>query len=87
MAVSAGNYEVIRECDIIIIAVKPYQALEIMDMLHKMLRTSPQTVGSPASVPKSLRPLIISMAASVPLAEMEKRVCSQVLCFYDNCVL
>ena len=72
VTVSTANYDVIGECDIIIIAVKPKQTLEVMDVLHKMLRTS-QTFGN--HVPKSLRPLIISVAACVPLAEMEKRVC------------
>ncbi len=71
--VSATSYDVIGASDVIIIAVKPYQVLEVMDNLLKVLKTA-QVAGS---TPKSLRPLIVSVASSVPLAELEKRVSSR----------
>lgn len=77
VTVSIANYDLMGECDVIVIAVKPYQTLETMNVLQKMLKTS-QTLGK--HTPKILRPLIISVAACVPLTEMEKRVSLQVLC-------
>lgn len=62
------NRDVIGQCDMIIIAVKPYQVLEVMQEIHQIFKTS----GS--HPPKSLRPLVVSVAASVPLAEIEKKV-------------
>ena len=58
----------IGQCDIIFIAVKPYQALQVMQEIFDVFK------NSQSSSLKSLRPLIISMAASVPLTELEKKV-------------
>ena len=66
--VSLLNRDVIGQCDMIVIAVKPYQVLEVMQEMHQMFKSS----GSQA--PKTLRPLVVSVAASVPLAEIEKKV-------------
>lgn len=71
MAVSSSSSDVIGSCDVIVIAVKPYQVLDVMDNLLKKLKSSQASGGH---VPKSLRPLVVSVASSVPLAEIEKRV-------------
>ncbi len=76
MTVSLTNRDVIGQCDMIVIAVKPYQVLDVMQEMHQMFKNS----GSQA--PKTLRPLVVSVATSVPLVEIEKKVIS-VLC--ANC--
>ena len=64
-----SNRDVIGQCDMIVIAVKPYQVLEVMQDIHQTFKSS-----SGSYTPKSLRPLVVSVAASVPLAEIEKKV-------------
>lgn len=73
VTVSLMNRDVIGQCDMIVIAVKPYQVLDVMQEMHQMFKTSG------AHAPKTLRPLVVSVAASVPLVEIEKKVIS-VLC-------
>ena len=68
MNVSLMNRDVIGQCDMIIIAVKPHQVLDVMQEMHQMFK------NSGAQAPKTLRPLVVSVAASVPLAEIEKKV-------------
>ena len=70
---SVLNQDVIGQYDIIIIAVKPYQVMEVMKDIHQTFRT----VGG--HTPKSLRPLVVSVAASVPLQEIEKKASVNVL--------
>jgi len=70
VTVSATSYDVIGTCDVIVIAVKPHQVPEVLDNLHSTLKAA-QISGN---APKSLRPLIVSVASSVSLAELEKRV-------------
>ncbi len=58
----------IGQYDMIIIAVKPYQVMDIMREVHQTFKSA----GS--HTPKSLRPLVVSVAASVPLSALEKKV-------------
>lgn len=67
MNVSLSNQEVIGQCDMIIVAVKPYQVMEVMQDIHQTFKTAG------GHTPKSLRPLIVSVAASVPLQEIERK--------------
>lgn len=62
------NQDVIGQCDMIIIAVKPYQVMEVMRDIHQTFKSAG------GHTPRSLRPLVVSVAASVPLAEIEKKV-------------
>jgi hypothetical protein len=66
--VTTVNQDVIGQYDVIIIAVKPYQVMEVMQDIHQTFRTAG------CHTPKSLRPLVVSVAASVPLQEIEKKV-------------
>ena len=58
----------IGQSDIIIVSVKPYQVLEVMQDIQDTLKNV-QTTGN------HLRPLIISVAASVSLEDLEGKVC------------
>ena len=70
MKVTTSNSEVMTTSDVIIIAVKPYLVLTVLSEIHDFY-TSAQSSGTP---PKNLRPLIVSVAASVPLSDIESKV-------------
>ncbi len=63
--------------DIIIIAVKPYQVLDVLEEvqeIYKELTAVNPLTGTPSTPPKNLRPLIVSVAAGVAIAELEAKV-------------
>ena len=80
MNVTSTNQDVILNSDVIILAVKPHQILDIMKEIHDTYTAVQQYAGSKTTTttPKSFRPLIVSVAASVPLADIEEKVCCQV---------
>ena len=78
--VSTSNKMVIMNSDVIIVAVKPYQALGILDELqetyNELTAVNPLT-GTPNHPPKNLRPLIVSVAAGITIEEIEEKVINQ----------
>ena len=63
--------------DIIVIAVKPYQVMDVLDEIQETYKevtaVNPLT-GTPSNPPKNLRPLIVSVAAGVAIEELEAKV-------------
>lgn len=74
MNVTICNQDVILNSDIIILAVKPYQILDVMKEIHDTYTAVQQHAGKATSSPRSFRPLIVSVAASVTLADIEEKV-------------
>ena len=72
--VTISNQDVILNSDIIILAVKPYQILDVMKEIHDTYTAVQQHAGKASSSPRSFRPLIVSVAASVTLADIEEKV-------------
>ncbi len=65
--------------DVIVIAVKPYQVLAILDEIqetYKELTATNPLTNIPIRPPKNLRPLIVSVAAGVSIDEIEDKVWS-----------
>ena len=77
--VTSSNQEVILNSDIIILAVKPHQILDVMTEVHDTYKTVQQQAGSrTTTTPRSFRPLIVSIASSISLAGIEEKVSSSV---------
>lgn len=77
MNVTTSNQDVILNSDIIIIAVKPYQVLDVMKEIHDTYTAVQQQAGNKTTAtPRSFRPLIVSVAAAVSLADIEEKVSS-----------
>ena len=74
MNTTVENRDVITNSDIIILCVKPHQILDIMTEIHDIYAAA-QAGGNRGPAPRSLRPLIVSVAAIVTLSEIEKKVC------------
>lgn len=74
--ITSTNQDVILNSDIIVLAVKPHQILDVMKEIHDTYTAVQQQAGSrtPTTSPRSFRPLIVSVAASVPLADIEEKV-------------
>ena len=73
--VTTTNQEVILNSDLIVLAVKPYQIIDVMKEIHDTYTTVQQQAGSKATAtPRSFRPLVVSVAAAVTLAEIEDKV-------------
>ena len=74
---TTNNQDVILNSDVIVLAVKPYQVLDVMKEIHDTYTTVQQLAGSKATAtPRSFRPLIVSVAAAVSLADIEGKVSS-----------
>ena len=78
MNVTINNKHVITNSDTIILAVKPYQILDILDELQETYKelTATNPLTGVSKPPKNLRPLIISVANGVLIKEIEQKVCS-----------
>ena len=75
MNVTSNNQDVILNSDIIILAVKPHQILDVMKEIHDTYTTVQQQAGSrTTTTPRSFRPLIVSVATSITLADIEEKV-------------
>lgn len=78
MNVTTVNRDIIFNSDIIIIAVKPQQVLDIMLQIQTVYCEfhTAHTTGNHQSVvaPKTLRPVIVSVAAGVTLGDIERKV-------------
>lgn len=73
--VTSNNQDVILNSDIIMLAVKPYQILDVMREIHDSYTTVQQQAGNKSTItPRSFRPLIVSVAAAVTLADIEEKV-------------
>lgn len=80
MNITSNNQDVILNSDIIILAVKPHQIIDVMKEVHDTYVAVQQQAGSRANTatPRSFRPLIVSVASSVALADIEEKVSSNV---------
>jgi len=67
---TTSNSVIVTTSDVIIIAVKPHLVLGVLGEFHDYY-ISAQSGGNP---PKNLRPLIVSVAASVTIADIESKV-------------
>ena len=75
MNVTSNNQDVILNSDIIILAVKPHQILDVMKEVHDTYVAVQQQAGSrTTTTPRSFRPLIVSVATSISLADIEEKV-------------
>ena len=75
--VSSSNKMVVMNADVIILAIKPYQVMAVLDELQETYRdltaVNPLT-GTPSNPPKNLRPLIVSVAAGITIDAIESKV-------------
>ena len=79
MNVTSNNQDVILNSDIIILAVKPHQILDVMKEVHDTYTAVQQQAGSRTTTnPRSFRPLIVSVATSISLADIEEKVSGSV---------
>lgn len=68
------NRDVILNSDIIVLAIKPSQVLTIMSEIQSMFSDFQSRAQPHISSPKSWRPLIVSVASSIPIADIEQKV-------------
>ncbi len=76
---TTDNQDIVRNCDVIIVSVKPYQVLAIMADIQATYGETQTVSGAGmsaaiSSTPKNLRPLIVSVAAAITLSDMEQKV-------------
>lgn len=67
---TTSNRDIILTADVIIVAVKPHHVLDVLaqfEAIYAELSKSHVT-------PKNLRPVIVSVAASVSISEIERKV-------------
>ena len=69
------NRDVILNSDVIVLATKPHQVLGIMTEIQAMFSDFQSQAQPHISNPKSWRPLIVSVASSVTIADIEEKVC------------
>ena len=74
MNTTTHNRDIILNSDVIILAVKPYQILAIMTDIQAMFSDFQSRAQPHVSTPKSWRPLIVSVASSVTIADIEQKV-------------
>ena len=80
MTVTCHNRDVIFNSDIIIIAVKPHQVLDVMTEIQTV---HTEVHSGSHSAPKNLRPLIVSVATGITISDMEQKVCATALSVGD----
>ncbi len=77
---TTSNHDIVRNADIIVIAVKPHQVPGIMSEIqaaYSEMQASGASIpvqGPAAPMPKNLRPLLVSAAAAVTLSDIEQKV-------------
>lgn len=74
---STSNKSVIMNSDVLVVAVKPYQVLAILDEIQEVYKEATAInplIGTPSNPPRNLRPLLISVAAGVSVEEIESKV-------------
>ena len=71
---TTSNRDVVVNSDIVILTVKPYQVLQIMTEIQSIFVEVQSHTTSAHTAPKTLRPLIVSVASSVTVADIEKKV-------------
>ena len=68
------NRDVILNSDVIVLATKPHQILGIMAEIQAMFSDFQSRAQPHTSSPKSWRPLIVSVASSITIADIEQKV-------------
>ena len=81
MTTTTHNRDVILNSDVIVLAAKPHQILGIMEEIQAMFSDFQSRAQPHISSPKSWRPLIVSVACSVTIADIEQKVSS----FFPPC--
>ena len=74
--VFTNNKDIIANSDVIIIAVKPYQVLGVLDEMKRIymeFSDSKSMIGS-NPLPKNMRPLVVSVAAAITIQQLEEKV-------------
>ena len=71
---TTSNRDVVVNSDVVILTVKPYQVLQIMTEIQSIFVEVQSHTTSAHTAPKTLRPLIVSVASSVTVADIEKKV-------------
>lgn len=74
MTTTTHNRDVILNSDVIVLATKPYQILGIMTEIQAMFSDFQSRAQPHISSPKCWRPLIISVASSVTVADIDQKV-------------
>ena len=75
VATTTHNRDVILNSDIIVLAAKPHQILGVMTEIQAMFSDFQSRAQPHISGPKCWRPLIVSVASSVTIADIEQKVC------------
>jgi pyrroline-5-carboxylate reductase len=73
VATTTHNRDVILNSDIIILAIKPHQILGIMSDIQAMFSDFQSRAQPHVSSPKCWRPLIVSVASSLTIADIEQK--------------
>ena len=78
MTTTAHNRDVILNSDVIVLATKPQQILDITTEIQASISDSQsQTHLQPYTASaKNWRPLIVSVAASITISDLEEKVCA-----------
>ena len=77
MKMTTTNSDIIRNSDIIIVAVKPHQVLDIMadiQAVYSEVQSSGVAGSQTITAPRNLRPLIVSVAAAITISDIEQKV-------------
>ena len=74
VATTTHNRDVILNSDIIVLAIKPHQILGIMSEIQAMFSDFQSRAQPHVSSPKCWRPLIVSVASSLTIADIEQKV-------------
>ena len=82
--VTTSNKDIVLSCDVIVISVKPHQVLSVLDELRRIYKDIDENQllvgGSP--LPRNLRPLVISVATSITIKQIEEKVSLSFLSLY-----
>jgi pyrroline-5-carboxylate reductase len=73
VSTTTHNRDVILNSDVIVLATKPHQVLGIMTEIQAMFSDFQSRAQPHTSSPKSWRPLIVSVASSVSIADIEEK--------------
>lgn len=75
VAVTTNNKDIVLSCDVIVLSVKPHQVLPVLDELRKIYKDidENQLLVGGAPLPRNLRPLIVSVATSITIKQIEEK--------------
>ena len=76
----SNNRQIILNSDIIVVAVKPAQVGDVMEEIQNVFKEFPTPAAMAnraVSPPRNFRPVVVSVATGVQIADLELKVCTK----------